>query len=84
MFADFIHFYNYTAEQALGEYAKRFFGLCSSMYRIKAKTNLMDLMVINHGTNGGDKAEGFIDELNKQAKGNHGILEEVRNIKNVN
>jgi hypothetical protein len=81
MFADFIHFYGYTADKALSEYAKRFFSLANSMYRIKGLDNINNLVIASNATSGGSNAEKLMTEFKKQAKGNHGILEEVRIIK---
>jgi len=81
MFADFIHFYGYTAEQALNEYAKRFFSLANSMYRIKGVDSINQLVIASNAASGGDNAQKLMNEFKKQAKGNHGILEEVRIIK---
>jgi len=81
MYAEFLRFYNYTADEALAEYAKRFFALCSMMYRIQAKDSLNDITVISAGTNGGQEAKRIVDDYRNQFKGNHGILQEVRTIK---
>jgi hypothetical protein len=81
MFAEFIRFYGYTAEQALGEYAKRFFALCNSMYRIAGKESLELLVINSNAMSGGDDASRLADNLKKQAKGNHAILQEVKVIK---
>ena len=81
MFPEFLRFYGYTAEEALNEYAKRFFSLVNMMLRIQAKEMLNAVTVTNTGTNGGKDGEKVIDELRKQSKGNQGILNEVRNIR---
>lgn len=81
MFSEFLHFYNYTADSALNEYAKRFFALVNQMYRLQGKYSLNELVIANNAVNGGSDAEKLADELKKQAKGNHGIIQEVRNIK---
>jgi hypothetical protein len=81
MFADFIHFYGYTADQALSEYAKRFFGLANSMYRIKGVDSMNQLVIASNAASGGDGAQQLMNEFKRQAKGNQGILEEVRVIK---
>jgi len=83
MFSEFLHFYNYSADQALNEYARRFFGLANQMYRLQGKYSLNKLVIANNATNGGSEAEKLADELRKQARGNHGILEEVRTVKGV-
>jgi hypothetical protein len=81
MFADFMQFYNYKAEEALNEYAKRFFGLCGSMYRLKAKDNLIQLINLSNGMAGGKEARKLADLYSNQAEGNDKILREIRNIK---
>lgn len=80
MFADFIQYYNYTAEQALSEYAKRFFGLCGSMYKLKARDNLVELTNLSHGIAGGNDAKKLAEQYKKDFEGNDRILREVRNI----
>ena len=81
MFAEFLSFYGYTADQALSEYAKRFFGLANSMLRIQGSQNLTNLYISASGNAGGNEAEKLASQFKKQAKGNHGILQEVRIIK---
>lgn len=78
---EFIRFYGYSVEQALNDYAVRFFSLANSMYRLQARESLMQLTLINAGSAGGSDAQTVIDELKKKEKGLHGILEEVRVIK---
>lgn len=81
MFAKFIRFYNYTAEQALNEYAIRFFALVNSMLRIEGENNLTNLMIVNYGTNGGSETNNLFEQYKKQAGGNNEILQEIRSIK---
>ena len=76
MFTEFIRFYNYTAEQALNEYGKRFFALCSQMYRVKAKESLSDYMV--QASVQSKEGKKYVEELQKQEKGMEGIIQEVR------
>lgn len=77
MYAEFIRFYHYTAEEALNEYAKRFFALCSQMYRVKAKESLSDYMV-NAAVQSGQDGKKVVEELQKQEKGIEGIIQEVK------
>lgn len=81
MFTEFMHYYNYTADQTLTEYAKRFFGLVNSMYRVQGKKALEHISIVSAGTNGGQDGSKIVDEFKKQYKGQHGILQEVRNLK---
>jgi hypothetical protein len=81
MFTEFMHFYSYTADEALGEYAKRFFALCNSMFRLQGNKNLTDLYISASGNSGGSEADKLASQFKKQAKGNQGILQEVRIIK---
>lgn len=81
IYAEFIRFYGYTAEEALQEYAKRFFALANSMYRVSAGERLKELSIVNAGVNGGKGADSLVSDLKKQLKGNEGVLNEVRNIK---
>jgi hypothetical protein len=81
MFPEFMTFYHYTAEQALAEYAKRFFSLLNSMYRIQAKEQYDDLMISSTAYSGGKEAESLAKKLQDRSKGNQKILEEVRIIK---
>ena len=81
MFADFLQAYSYTAEQALNEYAKRFFSLCESLYKLKARDNLTDLANLSSGMAGGKDAKKLADKYQEQFEGNDKILREVRNIK---
>jgi len=81
MFPEFISYYGYTAEQALQEYAKRFFSLLNSMFRLQAKAQLTELAIISNAHNGGKEAQSLAKKLTDQSLGNQKILEEVRNIK---
>lgn len=80
MIPQFMRFYKYTAEQTLQEYAIRFFSLVNSMYRLQANEALMDLAVVSSGMNDGSELR---NQLIKQSKGLHGIVEEIRIAKAV-
>lgn len=82
MIPEFIRFYGYTTQQVLGEYAVTFFSLINSMYRLKAKEALMDITTISSGM-AGKEGQSVINELKKQERGLHGIVEEVRTVKKV-
>jgi len=81
MFAEFMAYYRYNASDALNEYAKRFFALCSSMYRLQAKSSLETLVIANTINSDGKNAQKLADQYKKQIDGNDQILREVRNIK---
>lgn len=80
MIPEFIRFYSYTTKQALGEFAVTFFSLINAMYRLQAKESLNDIMAVSVG-NAGKDGDSAVAELNKQAKGLHGIIQEVRIVK---
>lgn len=76
----FMRFYGYKLSEALNEYAKSFFMLVEAMHRLKAKEMATDITAISAGFNGSKET---MLELEKNARGTRGILEQVRNIKNV-
>ena len=75
-----MRFYKYTADDTLNEYAKRFFSLSNAMYRIRAQEGLDTITYISAGL-GGDGSKDVVGNLLKQTKGLHGIVQEVRTIK---
>ena len=75
MIPEFMRFYHYTAEQVLNESARVFFSLMNSMYRLQANEQLSQILVQSTAFNCGSEAQSVILDLNKQAKGLHGILE---------
>lgn len=81
MIPEFMRFYGYTISQVLDEMAITFFALMNSMYRLKGKESLDDLMVHSAAISGGSQAESIISELKRQSKGLHGVVEEVRTVK---
>jgi len=80
MFCDFMQYYGYSAEQTLNEYAKRFFGLCASMYKLKARDNIVELTNIANGMAGGKDAKKLAEQYKKDYEGTDSILREVRNL----
>lgn len=80
MIPEFARFYSYTVAQIMDEHAITFFTLVNTMYRLKAKETLTQVAAINAGTSG-DSSNPLLDDLKKQERGIHGIVEEVRNIK---
>jgi hypothetical protein len=80
MIPEYIRFYGGNVTSALDEYARVFFALINSMYRLQAKEALLQLSVTN-AAQGGENAQGVVDSLRKQERGLHGIVEEVRVIK---
>lgn len=69
-----MRFYGYTKEQTLNEYARSFFGLINSMYRLKGEESL-SLIQVHSALNGSEDA---LDNIKKESKGIHGILKEAR------
>lgn len=83
MIPEFIRFYGYTVSQVMDEAAITFFALMNSMYRLQGKESLNQLSVQSAAFQGGSGATQIIEDLKKQAKGLHGIVEEVRTVKNI-
>jgi len=81
MLPQFIRFYGYTAQQALDEYAVRFFSLVNYMRRLEATELLNELSILSSAFAGGKEARPLVEQLKKQAKGVQGIVQEVRNVK---
>ena len=79
MVPEYMRFYGQDASQALGEYAKRFFSLINSMYRLQAKEALTSVTVISAAVSGDNN--NVISDLQKQERGIHGIVQEARSIK---
>lgn len=73
MVAEFIRFYGYTAEQALDEFAVRFFALSNSMLQIQADETLTAVMANNAN-------EEVVSKLRTQSRGLPGVVQEVRNV----
>jgi len=82
MFAVFMQHYSYTANEALNEYAKRFFALCAQMYRNKAISSL-DLISNVSASMDGKANSGYIDILKKQAEGNDKMIQEAKTIRGI-
>lgn len=69
--ADFMRFYNYSLTDTLNEYAVSFYSLVNTMYRQRA-TEALTLMSAFNAT------QELVDGYNKQQKGLHGIVQEIR------
>lgn len=82
MIPEFMRFYSYTLTQVLNEYAVSFFSLVNSMYRLLAREQIRDIVSVSAGMAGKD-GQSTIDELKKQERGLHGVVEEVRVAKEV-
>lgn len=78
MIPEFMRFYSYTASETLNEAARTFFGLINQMYRIQAQEALTSINTTGAGMAGAKDAAPVIDGYKKQAKGLHGIVEEVK------
>ena len=77
---EFMRFYSYTASEALYEYAQTFFSLLNSMYRLQAKESMRDITNASAAFSG---EKSVIKELEKQERGKHGLVQEVRVVKEV-
>lgn len=78
----FLRFYSgYTAQSALSEYARVFFTLVNSMFRLQAQEMLANITSTSVGFNSGKEAQSVISKLEKESKGLSGIVREVRVIK---
>lgn len=77
----FLRFYGgYTASSVFEEWAVTFFSLVNSMYRLESKEMLEAITTTSVAINGDQN--GVVKELDKGSRGIHGIVQEVRNIKN--
>lgn len=82
MIPEFIRFYGYTAQEALSEYAVTFFSLVNSMYRLQAREMLRDITTTSTAMSG-KESSSTINELKKQERGLHGIVQEVRTVRSI-
>lgn len=73
---EFMRFYSLPISEVLNMYSVSFFSLTNSMYRIKAIEQLEQIQVQNADPE-------LVEGLKKQANGLHGIIREVRNVKNA-
>lgn len=78
----FLRFYGgYTLESVMSEFAVTFFSLVNSMYRLEATEKIDLIEGIAIGNAEPKDRSNAISALQKSAKGLHGIVKEVRNIK---
>lgn len=72
-----MRFYGYTLADTMNEYARSFFSLVNSMYRLQAEEQIRNIEVeaVANGSN-----EAF-EGIKKKSKGLHGIIQEVRIVK---
>lgn len=71
MIPEFMRFYGYTLAEVMGEYARTFYSLINSMYQIKAQEAL-EAVSCNNAT------DDLVSAYKKQAKGLHGVVQEVK------
>lgn len=77
----FLRFYSgYTNSKAMGEYAKTFFSLVNSMFRLQAEESLTRIVDASAAVNGG---EGVIDKYKQASQGISGMVREAKIIKEV-
>lgn len=74
---EFMRFYGYTLSEAMQEYAISFFTLINSMYRLSARESLNAITVAGTAM-GGDDSDLVIKGYQKQERGLHGLVQEVR------
>lgn len=80
---EFLRFYSgYTAGKVLDEMAKTFFSLVNSMYRLQAQEQISFIEGVVVGNAEPKQRSSAISALQKSAKGLHGIVQEVRSVKN--
>lgn len=79
---EFMRFYHYTLNETMHEYAIAFFTLVNSMFRLKAKETIERAYEYSLGQ-GGDESKSAIEKLRKDSEGLHGILNEVKTVKEV-
>lgn len=80
--AEFMRFYHYSVDEAMELYAVTFFALVNSMYQIQAKEMINDIKSVASAMS--KDPQSVIDKLEKSANGLHGIIQEVKNIKEIN
>lgn len=82
MIPEFMRFYRYSLTDTLNEYAVSFFSLINSMYRLQAREQIRAIISVSAGMAGKD-GQSTVDELKKQEKGLHGVVQEVRTVKGI-
>lgn len=81
---EFIRFYQgYTVSSVLAEFATTFFSLVNSMYRLQADETINRINETAIGMAETKDRSNAIEKLQKQAKGIHGIVEEVKTVERV-
>ncbi len=84
MFPTFLRFYQgYTVTSAMDEYAITFFALINSMLRLKPLENIEGINQVAVGLANPDERTTVIDRLEKESKGKHGLVEEVKVAKGI-
>lgn len=79
MIPQYIRFYGSSKQSTLNEYARVFFALCNSMYKIKA-TEILDKAKSQSIANGN---ESLLNSVLEQQKGQDAIVEQVKVVKKV-
>lgn len=77
-----MRFYSQSLTNTLNEYAVSFFALVNQMYRLQAREMLNNIVAVGAGMSGGESS-GIIEEIKKQEKGLHGIVQEVRTLEKI-
>jgi hypothetical protein len=84
MIAQFIRFYPYTVEQVLDMFAKTFFSLSNAMLRVQAIEQLERIKASAYPHMESIDQTSMAKSYTQLAKGNQGVLDEVRVIKGLN
>jgi hypothetical protein len=67
-------------QSAMAMPAKTFFSMCNSMMRLEPQETLIAAHAHRIARMDGKDAEKAVNQLEKSARGLHGIIEEIRNI----
>ena len=78
MIPEAMRFYSQSLDEILLMKAVSFFSLMNMMYRLQAEESMRQVANVNAGFSGG---KDYMNDLQKQSKGIHGIVEEVRTVK---
>ena len=73
-----MRFYGQSLDETLSMRAVSFFSLVNMMYRLQADESMVQVANVNAGFSGGKE---YMSDLQKQSKGIHGIVQEVRTVK---
>ena len=79
----FLRFYTgYTSQSLMDEFAVTFFSLVNSMFRLKAEEMIDEINAVTVGMADNSERQEVLSKLSKSTRGKHGILQEVRIVRN--